>query len=90
MEIVELPTEGNLPDALARAHADVVISGGNSQSAAVFDLLEERSRLKVLAVADDGRDTVLYELRPTRTQLGEVSPQTIVDAIRGAARATTS
>jgi len=44
----------------------------------------------VLVVSADGRETALFELRPQRTPLGEVSPQTIVDAIRGACRATTS
>jgi DNA-binding NarL/FixJ family response regulator len=89
MEIVaDLPTARTLPAALAEARADVVISGAGHDSAELSDLLEERSRLKVLAVSNDGRDAVLYELRPVRTPLGELSPRTIVEAIRSARRAT--
>jgi DNA-binding NarL/FixJ family response regulator len=91
MEIVdELPHDQMRAEALMRTAADVVISAGNHDPGAVQQLLEELPRLKVLVVSGDGRDTALYELRPTRTPLGEVSPQTIVDAIRGACRATTS
>jgi DNA-binding NarL/FixJ family response regulator len=90
MEIVgELPAS-TLPEALDGAGVDVVISGTNYDCASLRELLDERPRLKVLAVADDGRDAFLFELRPTRTRLGEVSPQTIVDAIRNARCATTS
>jgi DNA-binding NarL/FixJ family response regulator len=90
MEIVgELPAS-TLPEALDGAGVDVVISGTNYDCASLRELLDERPRLKVLAVADDGRDAFLFELRPTRTPLGEVSPQNIVDAIRNARCATTS
>lgn len=88
MEIVaDLPTAPTLPAALAEARADVVISGAEHGCAALSELLGELPRLKLLAVSDDARNAVLYELRPTRTPLGEVSPQTIVDAIRSARRA---
>jgi len=91
MEIVDdLPPDGIAPEALRRAGADVVISAGDHDPTAVNGLLAELPRLKVLVVSADGRETSLHELRPTRTPLGEVSPQTIVDAIRGACRATTS
>jgi len=91
MEIVDdLPPNAMAPDALRRAGADVVISAGYHDSAAVSRLLCELPRLKVLVVSADGRETALHELRPNRMELGEVSPQTIVDAIRGACRATTS
>ncbi len=91
MEIVdELPREDMLSEALTRAGANVMISAGEHDDVALQRLLEELPSLKVLVVSADGRDTALYELRPTRTPLGEVSPQTIVDAIRGACRVTTS
>ena len=91
MEIVDdLPPDDLAPEALRRAGADVVISAGYHDSATVDRLLCELPRLKVLVVSADGRETALHELRPTRTALGEVSPRTIVDAIRGACRATTS
>ena len=90
MEIVDLPPDGIAPEALRRAGADVVISAGPHDSAAVDRLLCELPRLKVFVVSADGRETALHELRPHRLDLGEASPQTIVDAIRGACRATTS
>jgi DNA-binding NarL/FixJ family response regulator len=91
MEIVDdiLPSE-IVPEALRQARADVVISAGHHDSATLNQVLCELPRLKVLVVSADGRETALHELRPNRMELGEVSPQTIVDAIRGACRATTS
>jgi len=38
--------------------------------------------LRALEVQSDGRDSVLYELRPHRISLGEVSSDTLVRAIR--------
>lgn len=52
-------------------------------------LLAERAATKLLAVADDGGETFLYELRPSRTPLGELSPSALLAAIRSAAAATT-
>ena len=91
MEIVDdLPRDGIRAEALLRTRADVLISAGDHDDVELNRLLQELPRLKVLVVSADGRDTTCLELRPTRTPLGEVSPQTIVDAIRGACRATTS
>jgi len=90
MEIAELRAGGDLSDALRAARADVVVSGADHDYDELRDLLDRRPRLKVLTVADDGREATLYELRPARTQLGEVSPETIVEAIRSARRATTT
>lgn len=91
MEIVDdLSPNALAADALRGTGADVVISAGGHDAAAVDGVLAELPRLKVLVVSADGRHTELVELRPTRTPLGELSPQTIVEAIRGACRATTS
>ena len=38
--------------------------------------------LRALEVQSDGRESVLYELRPHRISLGEVSSDTLVRAIR--------
>jgi DNA-binding NarL/FixJ family response regulator len=89
MEIVEIEGSGvPLRQAVATARADFVIAGADYDFGEVARVLDERPRLRILAVAGDGREAFLYELRPTRTPLGEVSPQTIVDAIRGARYAT--
>ena len=40
--------------------------------------------LRALEVQSDGRESVLYELRPHRISLGEISSDTLVRAIRAA------
>jgi DNA-binding NarL/FixJ family response regulator len=84
LELVQARSEPGLRAAVESSGADFVISGADYDFAEVARLLEERPRLRVLAVTGDGREGFLYELRPTRTALGEVSRQTIVNAIRGA------
>lgn len=49
-------------------------------------LLDAYPELKVLAIADDGHQSFLYELRPQKIQLGEISAQRMIDAIRSAVR----
>ena len=87
MEIVE-GDAGPLLEAVEASKADFVIAGADYDLGEVARVLAERPRLRVLAVSGVGREAFLYELRPTRTPLGEVSPRTIVDAIRGARYAT--
>ncbi len=70
--------------AIERNGADVVIAGLNGVAPAqVSHLLSERPRLRILAVSRDGGETFLYELRPHERLLGEISPQTLLAAIRG-------
>jgi hypothetical protein len=78
----------DLRSALERSGADFVIMGAGPTPDEVGALLEEHPRLRMLSVVEDGREAFLYELRPTRTPLGELSPQTIVYAIRSARAAT--
>ena len=73
----------SLPEAIERSEPDFVISGRDYEFVEVRAILDRRPRLRVLVVVEDGREATLYELRPTRTPLGEVSPRTIVEAIRG-------
>jgi hypothetical protein len=47
--------------------------------------LAEQGRLKVLGVEAQDGTAYLYELRPERAALGEVSPADVVAAIRRAA-----
>jgi hypothetical protein len=67
-------------------HSDVVIVGTDDPSLAAR-LLEEHPHLKVLAVRGHGRESLLYQLRPQRVSLGEISPQKLIDEIRKATRA---
>ena len=50
------------------------------------ELLYSRPHLGVLAIASDGRHFFLHKLRPVRIALGEVSPESLVQAIRSSAQ----
>lgn len=87
MEMVGTVTD---PTAIAatvtQADADVVVLGLRdaelpSEYAA---LLDARPQTRLLGVSGDGRRAFLYELRPYRSALGEVSPEALVEAIRTA------
>jgi DNA-binding NarL/FixJ family response regulator len=52
----------------------------------VTELLYVHPRLKVLATMNDGRGTVLCELQPNQTTLGDLSAEHLLDAIRAVAR----
>jgi DNA-binding NarL/FixJ family response regulator len=70
----------------AKEHrADVVLFGHESTrlSEECRELLEERPQTRLLAVGNEGRRSTLYELRPYREALGEVSPDELLEAIRG-------
>lgn len=80
----ELSSNGDHPDLRRAADADVAILASDDYTlpAAGRELLAARPGMKVLTIRDDGRETFLYELRPFQVQLGQVSPQTLLEAIR--------
>jgi hypothetical protein len=89
MEVVgQLPADSPLRCAVEQQEADFVIAGTDYGFEEISEVLTQHPRLQVLEVAGDGRESFLYHLRPARTPLGELSPRSIVDAIRGA-RGTT-
>jgi DNA-binding NarL/FixJ family response regulator len=66
------------PDAVIVPLEDASLSGESRR------FLEERARVRVLGLGlRDGR-AVLYELRPERSELGEVSPDEFAQAVRAA------
>jgi DNA-binding NarL/FixJ family response regulator len=65
----------------------VVVRDTPEMSAEATSLLADSRGVGVLAISDDGRSSVLYELKPHRAPLGEVSPERLVDAIRSAVSA---
>jgi hypothetical protein len=77
--------------AARRARANVVLLGeGEKEEQEQFaSLLLARPRLKVVAVADNGSTGSLYELRPQRVPIGEMSADVLSSAIRGHPRWTT-
>ena len=81
-------TEDNAPDVVARIGADILIAseGDEAKPERWISLLRKAPNLKVLVLEKSGRTAMLYELRPHRIALGEVSKSGLVDAIRAATR----
>lgn len=83
--------EGVLVQQVEETEPEVVVIGADHPDVLAKRcpaLLENRAMTKLLAVADDGGETFLYELRPARTPLGELSPTALLAAIRSAAAPT--
>ena len=78
----------DLRTAVKKTRADVVILNepaiGPPQN--YEELLYSRPRLGVLSITRDGRHFFLHKLRPVRTALGEVSPESLVQAIQSSAQ----
>ncbi len=81
-----------LLDLARRLHPDVVIMGMDESGPPDlgWDLYGNDPRLRVLGVVGEGRQTFVYELRPQRTPLGELSPDELVSAVRRLADARSS
>jgi len=79
-----LRSRGSLLAVAAGARFDVAIVGGEHPAVdgALRELLFDRPRLRALAIGGDGAETALYELRPNRTPLGELSAARLLEAIR--------
>jgi DNA-binding NarL/FixJ family response regulator len=90
----EMMVAGKMQDAtdiraaVRKTRADVVILNepaiGPPQN--YEELLYSRPHLGVLSITSDGRQFTLHKLRPVRTALGEVSPESLVQAIRSSAQ----
>jgi chemotaxis response regulator CheB len=85
-----LPDHTTLGEAILRTEPQVIVwgMGGDVE---VLDLAPhlfgDHPDLKVFVVRDDGRQGFLWELRPSKTTLGEVSPHGLVKVIRTATNA---
>lgn len=60
--------------------ADFVVVG-HDDPRLVGELLAAQPSMKVLAIIGDGVQSALYELRPHRIPLGELSPERLVEVI---------
>jgi hypothetical protein len=60
----------------------VIVGEAAAADGAVLSLVGAGRGLRALEVQSDGRESVLYELRPHRIPLGEISTETLVRAIR--------
>jgi hypothetical protein len=77
-----------LRQAVAATHADVaIVDQARWGDGAGYEVpLMAFPCLKIFAVSDAGKRTVLHELRPQRVPLGELSPSGLLTAIRNALR----
>ena len=83
----ELPMETTIAEGARAADPGVVILGSEHPDVVPHcpEVLARNAQLAVLAVGADGRESFLYELRPRRVALGEVSPRRLVEVIRSSA-----
>jgi DNA-binding NarL/FixJ family response regulator len=86
MQLVD--AAGAADDALAHADPDVVIVGleAGEPPLVCLETLRRLPHVKVLALEGQGREVSMYELRPTRTMLGPLSPSDVVASVRRALR----
>lgn len=76
-----------LVDVVELAQADFAIAdAGRVQPDEIAEVLDRHPRLKVLSVSGTGRQALLYELRPHRVPIGDLSSGALLTAIRGASR----
>jgi DNA-binding NarL/FixJ family response regulator len=82
----ELRDEAEVLSAAAEAEFDFVIIGVSDDAlpSSCRDLLDRRPRVEVLGIESDGQRGYLHALRPYKRALGELSPATLLAAIRGA------
>ena len=71
-----------LRESVERDEPDFVIVGTDVASETVRSVVRDGCGLRALEVRSDGKESVLYELRPHRVSLGEISPDTLVQTIR--------
>jgi DNA-binding NarL/FixJ family response regulator len=73
-------------EAVARDRPDFVILGSQGDvEESVRSLVAANRGVRALEIRSDGRESVLYELRPHRVSLGEISTDKLVGTIRAAA-----
>ena len=90
MTVIGVVDNGDLPAAVGRARADVVVVGqdAHAERDSYLQLLLRHPHVKVLAIADNGKSGSLYELQPRRVSLGKISARTLTQAIRGGVQPT--
>ena len=81
----------NLLEAMKRTNADVLIAGNSAAGREQYDeLLRQRPRLKVLEIAGNDGQGLLYEMHPRHVSLGQMSPVSLLDVIRASASPTST
>jgi response regulator of citrate/malate metabolism len=87
--IASLQNIDDVESVAQRAEADLVITvypPNKSELRRLDRALTARPGLRVLAIEDDGRAAFMYTLLPQTTQLGPLSPNTLIGFIRAPVR----
>ena len=83
--VAEHEAVADVKETVEREAADFVVVGRDAASADdVEALVGAGLGVRALEVYSDGKESVLYELRPHRVSLGEISSETLVRTIRAA------
>lgn len=89
LAIVETAGDLSVSETVEQTGAEFVIVGaGRFAEGEVTALLERTPRVKVIVVSASGRDGLLYELRPHRVPIGDLTSGALVEAIRSLRRST--
>jgi DNA-binding NarL/FixJ family response regulator len=82
--VAEPSNPAEFPDVMQRTGAEVVVCGLDEATAEQVSarVLEPRARVKIVAIQDDGRRAVLWELRPNRREIGDLSIPVLVETVR--------
>jgi hypothetical protein len=82
----EVEDERTVISAVGETSANFVIWGIDGGFTPAFcELFDHFPHVRVIAIEGDGRDSFLYELKPIKSELGQLSGDRLVDAIRVAA-----
>lgn len=83
LELVgEAPEPGELRQLVREWGADVAVVACERAAIPRVGNLINGSPVALLAITDEGRRGTLYELRPQEIDLGELSPEVLLNAIR--------
>lgn len=82
----DLHDEDRLDATVTRVDADCVVWGVVQGDPPAFELIASHPRLRVVSLEADGKRAFLYELRPARTPLGELSPTLLAAVVEAAVR----
>jgi hypothetical protein len=81
--VSELANASRLAEMVRQEHPDVVIwnDADEDELTSSADYFCPTPPTKVLATLGDGRDAAIWQLKPQRTPLGQLSPGSLVEAI---------
>jgi chemotaxis response regulator CheB len=82
--VAEPSNLAELPDVVRRTGAEVVVCALDEATAEQVGtrVLEPHTRVKVVAIQDDGRRAVLWELQPNRREIGDLSVPVLVETVK--------